>query len=181
MSELKKIEEVKLPTIQDLHYDREVGFKQDSLNWLLNQKVPQSWVKLHPFAKMNYLPIDKVEYLLTKIFGTYEVMVIDYKQLANSITVHVRLIVTNPINGERITQDGLGAIAIQTDKGESASNLAAIKSDAIMKGLPAAESYAIKDAAQKLGQIFGGNLNRKDVIETEPSEKIKSRWKLDTI
>jgi len=179
MSELKKIEEVKLPTIQDLHYDREVGFKQDSLNWLLNQKVPEAWVKTN--SNIPYLPIDKVEYLLTKIFGTYEVMVIDYKQLANSITVHVRLIVTNPINGERITQDGLGAVPIQVNSGESASNLAAIKADAIKKGLPSAESYAIKDAAQKLGQIFGGNLTRKDVIQPEPSEKIKSRWKLDTI
>ena len=33
-----------------------------------------------------------------------------------------------------------------------------------MKALPAAESYAIKDAAEKLGIFFGKNLNRKDTV-----------------
>ena len=36
-----------------------------------------------------------------------------------------------------------------------------------MKAAPAAESYAIKDAAEKLGKIFGKDLNRKDVIGYE--------------
>jgi len=47
-----------------------------------------------------------------------------------------------------------------------------------MKALPAAESYAIKDAAEKLGQIFGSNLNRKDTVQTDTIDKIKDRWKI---
>jgi len=171
--------ENKLPTIQELHRDKEIGFKQDSLNWLLNQKPITGWVKEHPFAKnVKYVPIDKVEYLLTKIFGGYQVEVVDYKQLANSVSVHVRLTVINPIDGSKIVNDGLGAVAIQVDKGESAANLGAIKSDAIMKALPAAKSYAIKDAAEQLGQLFGGNLNRKETISFESHDKIADKWKI---
>ena len=31
-------------------------------------------------------------------------------------------------------------------------------------GAPAAESYAVKDAAEKIGKLFGKDLNRKDNI-----------------
>ena len=33
-----------------------------------------------------------------------------------------------------------------------------------MKSVPAAESYAVKDAAEKLGKLFGKDLNRKDAF-----------------
>jgi hypothetical protein len=170
-----------LPTIQELHHDREVGFKQDTLNFLLNQSPAAQWVKEHPFQKgVKYIPIDKVEYLLQRIFGGYSVEVVEFKQLCNAIAVHVRLTVINPVDGSKIVQDGLGAVGIQVDKGETPANLGAIKSDAIMKALPAAESYAIKDAAEKLGQLFGSNLNRKDTIAFESIDKIKSKWKIET-
>jgi hypothetical protein len=58
----------------------------------------------------------------------------------------------------------LALVGVQTDAGKSAADLGAIKQDAVMKALPAAESYAIKDAAEKLGILFGKNLNRKDTI-----------------
>jgi len=38
-----------------------------------------------------------------------------------------------------------------------------------MTGLPAAESFAIKDAAEKIGRLFGKDLNRKDVAGFTPS------------
>ena len=34
----------------------------------------------------------------------------------------------------------------------------------VMKAAPAAESYAIKDAAEKIGKLFGKDLNRADKI-----------------
>jgi hypothetical protein len=49
-----------------------------------------------------------------------------------------------------------------------------------MKAAPAAESYAVKDAAEKIGKIFGKDLNRKDeiiydsLIGTIPEEKIST-------
>jgi hypothetical protein len=44
-----------------------------------------------------------------------------------------------------------------------------------MKSLPAAESYAIKDAAEKLGILFGKNLNRKDTIAFSGAYS-ETRW-----
>jgi len=83
--------------------------------------------------------------------------------LFNSVYVAVRLHYRNPLTGEWLSHDGLGAVGVQTDAGAKASDLTAIKQDAIMKALPAAESYAVKDAAEKIGAIFGKDLNRRDV------------------
>lgn len=155
----------KLPTLQELHHDELTAFKNDQFNLLLNQPVPEAWVKEHPFAKnVKYLPIDKVEFLLTRIFQQWKIEVIKYSALFNSVSVHIRLHLLHPLTGEWFYHDGLGAVGVQTDKGASASDISAIKQDAIMKALPAAESYAIKDAAEKLGIFFGKNLNRKDTV-----------------
>lgn len=169
-------EKKNLPTIQELHHDITEAFKTDQLNLLLNQPVPTSWIKAHPFAKgVNYIPIERVEYMLTKIFGEWRVEVKREGQMFNSVYVCVRLHYKNPTTGEWQFHDGLGAVGVQTDKGASASDLSAIKQDAIMKALPAAESYAVKDAAEKLGKLFGKDLNRKDVIVFTPTfDKITS-------
>jgi hypothetical protein len=76
----------------------------------------------------------------------------------------VRLHYLNPTTGQWQYHDGVGAVGVQTNAGASASDLSAIKQDAIMKALPAAKSYAVKDAAENLGSIFGANLNRKDIV-----------------
>lgn len=154
-----------LPTLAELHHDVAVAYKNDQLNLLLNQPTPAQWIKDHPIAKgVKYLPIDKVELMLTRIFQEWKCEVISYNQLFNSVSVQIRLHYKNPTTGEWSYQDGLGAVGLQTDKGALASDLSAIKLDAVMKALPAAESYALKDAAEKLGDLFGRNLNRKDVM-----------------
>lgn len=142
--------------------------KQDEFLAFINKEPPTSWIKDHPIAKgVDYLPIDKVELLLKRIFQEYKVEILREGQLLNSIYVTVRLHYKHPVSGW-MYQDGTAAVPIKTDKGENASNMAAIKNDAIQTGLPAAESFAIKDAADKIGNIFGGNLNRKDTLDFKP-------------
>lgn len=168
-----------LPTLADLNQDIEVAFKNDAFNTLLNQKPPQSWLKSHPYingGKHVYLPIERIELMLTQIFQQWSVRVNNYNQLFNAVAVHITLRVRNPLTGEWIEQDGLGAAPIQTDKGASASDMGAIKSDAVMKALPTAESYAIKDAAEKLGKLFGKDLNRKDELAFEAKYATQSQW-----
>ena len=157
--------EKQLPTLKDLHHDESVAFKNDQLNLLLNQPTPEKWIKDHPFAKnVKYIPIDKVEFLLTRIFQEWKVEIIKYSALFNSVSCHIRLHYKNPISGEWSFHDGVGAVGVQTDAGKSAADLGAIKQDAVMTALPAEESYDIIDAAEKLGILFGKNLNRKDTI-----------------
>lgn len=137
---------------------------------VVNQEPPKAFIKDHPLAKgVKYIPIDKVEMMLTKIFQTWYVDVLKTGQLLNSVEVTIRLHYKHPITQEWLHQDGVGASPIQVDKGENASNLSAIKNNAIMLALPAAKSFAIKDAAENIGKVFGRDLNRKDTMAFSPS------------
>lgn len=155
-----------LPTLADLNKDIQAAFKHDQLNTLLNQQPPQTWVKQNKFANNSlYLPIDKVEFLLTRIFQQWRCEVIEYKQLFNSVSCHIRLHYLNPITGEWSYHDGVGAADIQVKAGSSASELQNINRNATGMALPIAKSYALKDAAHHLGKLFGKDLNRADAVE----------------
>lgn len=154
-----------LPSLADLHHDIEEAFKNDELQRLCNQPVPKAWIKKHPMTSKEYLPIDKVEYLLTRVFGIWKREILSVQQIFNSVVVTVRLHLQNPFTGEWFYYDGVGAMGAQTDAGSGAANMNQIKFDAIQKAAPAAASYALKDAAGCLGILFGKNLNKKDGIE----------------
>lgn len=148
-------------TLAELEKNQELARNQENLKVILNHKPREEWIKKHPFAKnVNYIPIGKIENLLDTIFLNWRVEVISVSPLFNSVAVQIRLHYVSPVTGEWSYQDGLGAVGIQTDKGKQASDLSAVKQDAVMKALPAAKSYAIKDAAEHLGAIFGRDLNR---------------------
>lgn len=168
----------KLPTLQELTKDIEFSEKQDALNYLLNQAPPQQWVKKHPIVNvkvngqstaLEYIPVEQVKMLLTKIFQVWESEIVDYKALFNAVSVQVRLKVRNPITGDWIIHDGVGAVDVQTKAGSSAADLSQITGSAVMKALPAAASYALKNAAEKLGAIFGGNLQKYDLAPFTPA------------
>lgn len=160
-----KNEIIKLPTIQELYDDKADKVKQNKLNIILNAEPKAEWIKEHPFVKnLKYLPIERIEYLLTVIFTKWKVEVKEVKLIANSVITSVRLYVKDPISGEWDWQDGIGAMPIQTEKGSSPIEFNKMASSAIQIGAPASESFAIKDAAEKFGRIFGKDLNRKDII-----------------
>jgi len=167
----------KLPTLTELVNDNDATLreKENAFMVLLNNEPPKSWIKVHPMTKGDYLPIERVEMLLSRIFVKWWVEVRQIQTVANAIVVTVRLNVINPITGESDYQDGIGAAPIQTDKGSGAMDFNAVKADAVMKAAPAAESYAIKDAAEKFGKLFGKDLNRKEEISYE--SLIADRWK----
>ena len=152
----------KLPTLQELLIEKEDSLKQNALTVLLNQDPPAKWLVTHPMIRdYRYIPIEKIEYLLTRIFGNWTVEIRATQIVANSVVVTVRLHVINPISGQPMWQDGIGAAPIQTDKGAGATDWNAVKTDGVQKAAPAAESYAVKDAAEKFGKIFGRDVSRK--------------------
>ena len=164
MTKIKKITAKELVNLVDENRLAEARDK-DSLQGYLNNDPPRVWIKKHPLAKdVDYLPIDKVEALLDAIFQDWQVEVKSVNQLAQSICAVVRLHYRHPVSGEWLFHDGVGATPLKTDKGFTAADLAHIKSDAVSTGAPAAVSFAIKDAAEHIGNIFGRNLNRKDTI-----------------
>ena len=155
-----------LPALVDLYSDKAAMVKQNELNIILNAEPKAEWVRIHPMTKQKYLPIERIEYLLTMIFGSWNVEVREIKLIANSVVATIRLHVKNPLTGEPEYQDGIGAMPIQINKdSKSAIAFEQMKSNAIQLGAPAAESYAIKDAAEKFGKIFGKDINRKNSVD----------------
>lgn len=155
-----------LPKLQELYNgDLDLKESQNKLNLLINQPPNPVWVKMHPFAKgVKYIPIERIEYLLTRLFLKWRVEVKSVTTVANSCVVTVRLHYQNIEDQDWSWQDGIGAAPIQTEKDAGAMEWNKVRTDSVMKAAPAAESYAVKDAAEKIGKIFGKDLNRKDEI-----------------
>jgi hypothetical protein len=159
------MEKKNLPALIDLYNDKIALSQHNDLNQILNSEPKNEWIKDHPIAKkVKYLPIERVEWLLTNIFIQWRVEILREGLMANSAYVTVRLHYKDPVINEWAYQDGLGAAPVQTESGAGATDWQKMKSDAVMKALPAAESYAVKDAAEKLGKLFGKDLNRADKI-----------------
>jgi hypothetical protein len=164
----------KLPTIAELFNDNlEEAYKNEQLNLLLNQAPPANWVKKHPYIKdYNYLPIDKIEYLLRRVFKQYKIEVLREGTSFNGVYVVVRVHYLNPITNEMCYHDGIGAQQLQTKQGSSAADLANINNGALSMAFPIAKTIAIKDACDHFGTLFGANLNRKDTVAYTPDKSV---------
>lgn len=159
------MEKRNLPTIKDLREDLPAKAEQNDLNVILNVEPLKEWVRDHPFARgVKYLPIERVEYLLTRIFLKWNVEVKSIQTITNSVVCVIRLYYQDVLSDQMLWQDGIGAAPIQTKQGAGAMEWDKTLNDAVMKAAPAAESYAIKDAAEKIGKLFGKDLNRADKI-----------------
>jgi len=155
-----------LPKLEDLYANKEVAYKQNALQVILNAKPLPQWVKEHPYIRgYKYLPIDKIEYLLKSIFKVFSIEILREGTSFNGVYVVVRVKVQDPIKGEWMHHDGIGACQLQTAKGTSPADLANINNGALQMAYPVAKTIAIKDACDHFGNIFGANLNRKDTID----------------
>lgn len=173
-----------LPSIKELQENSLVVKKEEkALTALLNQPPIATWVKQHPFIKnYNYIPIERVEYLLKSIFGRYRIEITGQGVAFNGVWVTVRVHYVNPINGEWDYHDGIGAAQLQTKSGSSPAELQNINNGALSMAYPIAKTVAIKDACDHFGKLFGSDLNRKDVIEYDdpqtliPFERGHDKW-----
>ena len=177
----------KLPKIVDLTADVINYEKTDELNYLLGQPVPERWIKHHPYIKKEvtnekgqkirvpypYLPIDKVEYLLRRIFKRIRIEILREGQSFNGVFVTVRVNYFNPVYNEWDFHDGIGAIHLQVKSGSSPANLNDINNGALSMAYPLAKTLAIKDACDHFGDLFGGNLNRNDTLPYDTPETLK--------
>ena len=157
--------------------------RAEALSSVLNSQPPGSWVKKHPYGGFDYLPIDKVEYILTSIFKNWYVEVIGYSQILNSVCCHVRLYYMDLEHYEATGsvlyrhQDGVGADGLQVDSGSRASDISSIKQNSVAMSLPKAEVAAIKCAAEKIGRVFGRDLNRRDLMSYALTEEKEQKFK----
>src|SRR5690606_21414772 len=144
--------QAQVSTIQELYENTELQIKRDDLNSLLSQAPPASWVKVHPFIKDHkYLPIEKVEWLLRRIFKNYKIEITNQGTAFNGVWVTVRVHYLDPITGQMSFHDGIGACQLQTAKGTSAADLANINNGALSMAFPIAKTLAVKDACDHFG------------------------------
>lgn len=156
----------KLPTLAELYSGNlDEAAKLEGLTMLLNQNPNPEWIKIHPFKKNRYLPIDKVEYLLTRIFKEVKIEITGQGAAANGVWVTVRIHYKNPVTGDWMFHDGIGAEDLQVNKGANPTDMSQLKGDAITLAFPIAKTNAVKDASHHIGRIFGGDIGRSDVIE----------------
>ena len=155
-----------LPTLSDLYNeDIQQAKKDQELNLLLNAEPKAEWIKSRIIngKEFRYLPIDKVEYLLRKLFGQFRIKVLSVSQLHGGVQVTVRVYYLLPPNEEKERvwgfQDGVGAVTL--------SHIYELE-----PAVPLAKTFAIKDACDHIGNIFGANLNRLDVITYNKDEGI---------
>lgn len=165
MSEKKQT----LPTIAELYEDNlAVAFKNDRFNALLNLEPKKEWIKQNKYAgNSNYIPIGVVETLMQKIFKKYKVEVLREGAMFNAVYVTVRMHYWDGISNEWNYHDGVGAVQLQTKQGTSPADMQNINNNAVMMALPMAKSYAIKDACEHIGRLFGRDINRKDFLAFE--------------
>ncbi len=153
----------RLITLEELHVGNDSAWKHDRLLTLLNSPFPAAFIKTN--NNKPYAPIGKVKFMLTAIFRLWRLEIVEVKQVLNSMQATVRLHYLDPIDEVWYWQDGVGADKIQIEaapKGtpkNSPIDFTKMTSDAIQKAAPSAVSYALKNAAQKIGTIFGGDLD----------------------
>lgn len=176
MSEKIELHKSKVPSIQEL-YDNEqldLMINVDNFNTILSSPPPKSWTKVHPYIKgYVYLPIQKTEWLLRRIFKQYKIEITGQGVAFNGIWVTVRIHYFHPILKEWMFHDGIGSSQLQTKSGSSPADLANINNGALSMAFPLAKTLAVKDACDHFGDAFGANLNRKDVMPFTVDEKLQ--------
>lgn len=162
-----------LPTLSDLYNeDINEAYKDQKLNLLLNAEPKPSWIKSRNIngKEFKYLPIDKVEYLLRKLFGQFRIKVLAVNQIHGGVQVTVRVYYLLPPNEDKertwAFQDGVGAVTLS-------------HTYELEPAVPLAKTFAVKDACDHIGNIFGANLNRLDVITFNKDEGIDKTAELE--
>lgn len=136
----------------------------------LSRKPGKVKVEVLDGKEIQHVPISIIEHTLRRLyFGLYTIEIVDYKLIVNEVCVHARIKVFHPVIGQWLTYDGVGSVPVQQRSGSKVHEFMETKLvNAIHKNLPAAYAFAVKNAAKKIGKVFGADLMRKDEEDYHP-------------
>lgn len=160
--------------IKNILPDGSLALKFKHLNEFLSQEPDPSWLCDHKTATRNvngvetpvqYIPVGIIEDQLRNIFGMFLVVVKHWQHIHNSVGITITLKIPSPLSDsdneiEWLEMDGVGAYPIFDSV------------YGVQQALPAAESFALKDAAEKFGKLFGSDINRVDPAIGEEAKAI---------
>lgn len=148
----------------------------------LNRPPEPHWIAVNKWANnAKYIPIRIIENLLWSTFGVWQAEQIGKPQIiGNCVEVTIQLRVFHPVIQDWITLPGTGAVPIELkatkidqktkavieEGARNALDFERINPKALHKNVPAALSFAINNAAKKLGKRFGSDLNSDEGSET---------------
>lgn len=131
---------------------------------ILNNEPKENEIEENNLANNAlYVPIGVIEKKLDQLFGgLYRISCLEFKQIANEIVVIARIEYFHPIAGVWLHRDGVGGAQIRWAKGVDITDMNGKYKNALVADAPHAYAEAIKNAAKKIGNSFGRNLNRDD-------------------
>lgn len=152
------------PSLELVPLDKEGNAKYSSLSEfkkILNTNPKKDWISVNKYSQnAKYLPIRIVEELLSEMFPFWQVEQIgEPKILGNSVVISVQLKVFNPLINQWLSYAGVGAVPIEVKSGAHPTDFTKINPKALHKNVPAALSFAVNNAAKKIGRLFGSHLN----------------------
>ncbi len=129
---------------------------------VLSQNPDERQVKTNKYANNSeYLSISYIEALLDSIFqGKWNLRHKGTQFVMNSVVCDVELEVWFP-DGTQIVRAGSGSCQVQVD-----TQTGEFKPKSIEKAYTASLSMAFKNAAKRLGNVFGRMLNREDDVHS---------------
>jgi hypothetical protein len=132
------------------------------------QEMKKKGLNAGSMQDYDYIPVGVVEESLRQIFFRQIDFEIKHSSRdLNSFIVVATLTYKCLISQEMRKIDGIGAKALQQDSGSKVQDFNfTMKANALELGVGIAYSRAIKNAAKKLGKMFGGSLNRDEEIES---------------
>ena len=133
----------------------------------INIDPPKKYIRVNKHSNnAKYLPIRVVEQMLAKLYPFWKAKQLgEPKIMGNSVVISVTLEVYHPLIQEWLSYPGVGAVPIELDKGSDPTDFTKIKPKALHKNVPAALSFAVSNAAKKIGRVFGSHLNDEESLK----------------
>lgn len=127
-----------------------------------------------PDDDYDFIPIEVIEELLRIIYSEdYSITIVSQQACLNSHVVHCKLMIDNGGTENYRAQvfDGIGAKDYEYKSNNKGNRIEYnMHHSAVSQAAPIAYTRAVKNAAKKLGRIFGSELNR-----TEDSTPVKQQ------
>jgi len=151
-----------------------------------SKKPNSKLLKKNKFAgNSTYLEIGYIEAKLDQVYhGLWSWEVQQVQQIVNGVQVTGHLRVFHPVASTWLVRSGVGFKEFQLSKGMTDPTPANLSSKALERDVPIAAAEAFKNAAKKLGNLFGRHLNRSfnygHVEDTDIMNRIFNKPKTET-
>ena len=156
---------------------KEAKPKLDNFLKETSRKPKPNNIKKNKFANnADYLEIGYIEAQLDRIFhGLWKWQITNVQHIINGVQVTGDLDYFHPIASVWISRSGVAFKEFQLESGATEPNPENLSKKALERDVPIAAAECFKNAAKKVGNAFGRNLNRSFDFDHIPDEDIMNR------